>query len=623
MNNSLSLDVVRIAVITCSLLVCQAVTALDPSRSYQNLTPLTQYFADKSGLLTFTDIEALPDSAWSQADSSNFNFGFSDIPYWFRMNISNSTQADQSLLLEIGRSRIDRVELFVQQGSNLLKAEAGKRLTMVKGSIEHRKPTFPIMLEAGQSADIIIRAQSAETLAFPINLWHEDRFFRAERNNMLFFGLYFGVWLLVLVINTVLYSAINHRALASFIALVFSFGIYELTTLGLGSTISLAQYPYVYDILTVISMACVILSLMFFAQNLLNLEQDNPIGLKILRLIAYPAVFCLLIYPLLGYATVMMVLTAMAGPSAFLVLLLGINSALQGNRLGIYASIAWTPLLLGIMLRTLVRFEQIPMNFITENAAPAGFMLMMSTLSFFIAAEYRRQRQSNRSSADLEFDLGEHGNARPEMKEHIEELVHDRTQELESALLELSQANETLKEINTMDTVTGIKNRHYFDTIFEQEWKRASRQNYPISLLLLDIDHFKQVNDTLGHLAGDECLHEVAATISAALKRPADIVARYGGEEFVAVLPYIENSNALAFANKIRSRVEAAVYLIDGQEVKVTVSIGVSTVTPTDDDDMKDMIAAADIALYEAKNAGRNQVRNAGQLTVHTGSVAS
>ena len=86
--------------------------------------------------------------------------------------------------------------------------------------------------------------------------------------------------------------------------------------------------------------------------------------------------------------------------------------------------------------------------------------------------------------------------------------------------------------------LTGIKNRHYFDVVFEQEWKRASRHNYAVSLILLGIDQFEKVNDT--YLAGDECLKELACTIRTSLRRPADIVARYGGEEFVAVLPYIE-----------------------------------------------------------------------------------
>jgi diguanylate cyclase (GGDEF)-like protein len=198
-----------------------------------------------------------------------------------------------------------------------------------------------------------------------------------------------------------------------------------------------------------------------------------------------------------------------------------------------------------------------------------------------------------------------------------------RTVELEDALNELSQVNETLREINTMDSVTGIKNRHFFDSTFKNEWRRASREQYPISILLMDIDHFKKVNDNHGHVAGDECLRAVANTISTTIKRPADILARYGGEEFVAELPYIENENAMYFANQIRERIAASTYIADKQEINVTMSIGVCTVTPKETDELKDVISAADIALYEAKNTGRNRVRNAGQLTVHTGNVVS
>jgi two-component system, sensor histidine kinase LadS len=267
------------------------------------------------------------------------------------------------------------------------------------------------------------------------------------------------------------------------------------------------------------------------------------------------------------------------------------------------------------------RFEILPTNFLTEQALPTGFIIMIVTLSFSIAAEYRRQNriQQDEMLEEQSMQTTEQKKANQE----LEHMVSQRTEELEDALKELSQVNETLREINTMDAVTGIKNRHYFDSVFEQEWRRASREQYPMSILLLDIDHFKDVNDTYGHLAGDECLREVATTIRSTLKRPADILARYGGEEFIAVLPYIENDNAMAFANKVRNRVEAANYVADNQEIKVTVSIGVCTVTPTETDERKDIISAADIALYEAKNAGRNQVCNAGQLTVHTGRTAS
>ena len=88
-----------------------------------------------------------------------------------------------------------------------------------------------------------------------------------------------------------------------------------------------------------------------------------------------------------------------------------------------------------------------------------------------------------------------------------------------------------------MDQVTGVKNRYFFDTSFKQEWKRASREHYPVSLLMLDIDHFKAINDTYGHVVGDECLREIATRMSGNIKRASDTLARYGGEEVVVLLP--------------------------------------------------------------------------------------
>jgi len=195
-----------------------------------------------------------------------------------------------------------------------------------------------------------------------------------------------------------------------------------------------------------------------------------------------------------------------------------------------------------------------------------------------------------------------------ELKKELELKVQERTSELKTALQKLSRAHDMLKELTTIDAVTGIKNRQFFDESFALEWKRASRQRYPISLLLLDLDHFKLVNDTHGHLAGDECLNTIAAAITSKLKRPADILARYGGEEFVIILPHTYNSNAYLLAEQIRSHIETLPITADGADIHITISIGVSTITPRQDNDRKELIAAADAALYEAKDLGRNKV---------------
>lgn len=197
-----------------------------------------------------------------------------------------------------------------------------------------------------------------------------------------------------------------------------------------------------------------------------------------------------------------------------------------------------------------------------------------------------------------------------ELKRELERKVDERTLELKNTLEKLSQAHDLLKELNTLDAVTGIKNRKFFDESFELEWKRAIREHYPISLLILDIDHFKRVNDTFGHLAGDISLRSVAEEVGSDLKRPADILARYGGEEFVVILPHTYNPNAFLLAEKIRKHIEKLSIVADGNEISVTVSIGVATRMPHSTDVARELIQIADEALYEAKSIGRNRVCN-------------
>ena len=197
-----------------------------------------------------------------------------------------------------------------------------------------------------------------------------------------------------------------------------------------------------------------------------------------------------------------------------------------------------------------------------------------------------------------------------ELKRQLESEVEARTEELREALTKLSEAHIILKELNTIDAVTGIRNRQYFDDVLDQEWRRAKRQGYEVSMLMLDIDHFKKVNDTYGHLAGDECLAAVAKEVDESFNRPSDVVARYGGEEFVVVLPYISHENALELAESLRQTIEQNEYQADGHSLKITLSIGVATVDPSKDQEVepRELIGLADGMLYEAKSSGRNRV---------------
>jgi len=174
----------------------------------------------------------------------------------------------------------------------------------------------------------------------------------------------------------------------------------------------------------------------------------------------------------------------------------------------------------------------------------------------------------------------------------------------------LEDINAELEKLSNIDGLTGIANRYCFDEYIINELKRTIRDKTPVSLIMVDIDYFKNFNDRYGHLAGDECLKDVAKAMKNSLNRPSDIVARYGGEEFVVVLPGSDKNGAAIIAEKIRSNVESLQIKNEGSAESdlITVSLGVYTIKPDENTTVASLISKADQALYQAKNEGRNRV---------------
>ena len=179
--------------------------------------------------------------------------------------------------------------------------------------------------------------------------------------------------------------------------------------------------------------------------------------------------------------------------------------------------------------------------------------------------------------------------------------------ELKQKNLELEEAKKELERLSITDPLTLLHNRRYFDNVFPQESRRCSRYNHPLSVLYLDIDHFKHVNDNFGHAAGDAVLKELAVILRTHL-RETDTVARHGGEEFVALLPETTIDIAAAIGERLRQAVEKHHFPIDKQQAhSITVSIGAASACGQNIDH-QDLLARADAACYRAKAAGRNKV---------------
>ncbi len=169
---------------------------------------------------------------------------------------------------------------------------------------------------------------------------------------------------------------------------------------------------------------------------------------------------------------------------------------------------------------------------------------------------------------------------------------------------------DQLAIMSSVDGLTGLSNRRRFDEYLDQEWRRGGRNDYPISLLMIDVDHFKLYNDTYGHQQGDNCLRAVASEIATHLRRPSDLTARYGGEEFAVVLPETPMEPAMDLAERIRAGIDGLQMEHAASETAdhVTISIGLTSVVPGEDMAIESFIEAADKNLYASKHNGRNRV---------------
>lgn len=246
------------------------------------------------------------------------------------------------------------------------------------------------------------------------------------------------------------------------------------------------------------------------------------------------------------------------------------------------------------------RDEKRSLALLIDNLSPLLFTLAIVLMGLGIAPEHPRLAFTCISIAIVIYGV----------RAAILQVKYGKSQEeLTKAAAELFDANDRLMNLAIRDGLTGIHNRRHFDEVLQREWNRSRRIRQALSVLMIDVDCFKALNDRYGHQEGDQCLRSVALDVQAKLKRPDDLVARYGGEEFAVILPGADLQGALRMAEDIRLSIAGLRLPNEAStaEKVVTVSIGVSTEHPTDTGSAEELLKRADEALYRAKMSGRNQ----------------
>lgn len=578
----------------------QARAELRPGLSSLELSPHVAYRVDPGGRAdSGAMFQAAESNGFKPLPHDDPTFGFVDGAYWFHTRLFNAGNTEQRWLLVLKYPLLDNVDVYLRYPDGRVDHLAsGDMLPFSARAIRYRHPNFWVDLPQRTEVELLVRTQSKSSMQAPLALYTFGAFAEMERDAQIGIGIYNGILFALFFYNLILWLSLRDSSHFWYMCHIAGFGLVMFCLNGLAFEYLWPRSPWLANHAIPLSMAVSQIAMHQFARKFLELEQRWPLGDLISR--------CLIgFFTLVGIASfwVDYRLSVKLGtycvfPGVMAIIYQAMYTIRRGYRPAQLFLAAWTMLLLGTAMYASVSIGLLPKTFVTEYGIQVGSATEMILLSFALAFRYANLRSENERIVR-------------EANEQLERNVSRRTGELSSALEQLAEANSRLRESNRRDALTGVFNRRHFHDVFDQLLRQAHETRQPLGVLLIDLDHFKKVNDTHGHLAGDECLRVLSRKLADTVFSENAIVARFGGEEFVVALPACNPSRLLEIAERLRRRVGAEPVHYAGKEITITASIGAFSVPPGWNHGADDVLHHVDDALYAAKNAGRNRVQEA------------
>ncbi len=560
------------------------------------------YLEDPDSRYTVTDI-IVPELKQQFIDAGDTipNFGVTLSAYWFHFRVANSSPSDRIWWLELQDPLVDRVDIYyVRDGEVLEQNTLGDHFPMREREVQVRNPVVIMDMKAQETIDVYLRIKTYGSTSAPAVIWQPEAYPPSALNLQFEYGIYYGIIVALFLYNLMLFLSVRDLNYLYYCSFVGWFGLWQLCYNGLSYEYLWPDYGQLNLPAAVLSSNFFTISILQFARSFLRGRSSFPKISKAMLGLMLIGIVPLLIFYFIDKSAGLQVNALFSLVSIMLVLCGGLVALHKGVREARYFMVAWGVLLAGIIVFNLTLSGFVTANFVTVHAQQLGSALCAILLSFALAHRLRVLMEENER-------------IQIQATENLERRVQERTSELDSAMKDLAAAHDKLKENSFNDGLTGVRNRTYFNEQFEREWYRCRREKQSIALLLLDIDHFKSINDTYGHLCGDHALRTLAGSVAKTVNRPGDIVARYGGEEFVVVLPNTNIDGARFLAERIRRELEKQSIEFNEQQFTLTVSVGCASCIPGElEMDPEGLIDAADKALYSAKQKGRNKVCAAG-----------
>ena len=432
-------------------------------------------------------------------------------------------------------------------------------------------------------------------MQIPLELLTMKSFLQRAPVEHLGLGIYYGIMVGLFFYNLILFLSIRDRTFLLYVIYVALFSVAQFCLNGLAFQYWWPNSPDWGNAALLVAMSLGMISMLAFTGSFLGLKHRYPAAYRTFWLIAAVLSVVTLLIPVVGYRRTIEIETAHVFVIALAILMAAVKVYLDGYKPARNFLLAWSMLLIGVVVYAAVSFGALPKMFITEYGIQIGSAAEMILLSFALAYRINLLRDEN-------------SRIQREAHDQLETRVAERTAELDVALSELQSVNRTLQDFSLRDGLTGVYNRRHFDQDISATVERARARGEPVSLLMADLDHFKQINDRYGHDIGDDCLRAVARCLGAQLRDQAEYVVRFGGEEFVLVLPGADAAAALQRGEQVRAAVAELCAHPEVAGLACTISVGVSSMDPGSTLTCTDLLRNSDRALYEAKRQGRNRV---------------
>ncbi len=585
------------ATLSCSA-HAQAPLEITAATSQHPLAPHTSYYHDASGTDDLADSKRqLAAGTFKPLPGQSASFGFQDGAFWFHAQVVNRDNADNNWLMVQEYALSDRIDVYAMYADGrVVHSVGGDHLPFNQRNIRYRQPNFWVALPQGQTVNLLVRVQSESSMQVPLRLYTPSAFIEQSRDAQFAIGLYFGILLALFTYNLVLWLTLRDASYFWYLFHVTAFGLVLFTLNGLGFEYLWPDSAWLADHMVPLSICLALVGMQQFARNFLELKQRWRFGDRVaIGIISFFLILAVAAVAL-PYSKVTPLASAAVFPSICWILVETVVVLRRGYKPAWLFLVAWFLFLLGTGMFSAIAFNLVPKNFVTEYGVQIGSAVEMLLLSIALGYRYAALRNENERIVH-------------EARDQLEDKVEQRTFELRNALGQLEEAHHRLSESSRHDGLTELYNRSHFREAFEHLLANARNTDRPISLLMIDLDHFKKINDSYGHLVGDDCLRSTSSTMAEVLAPHDALLARFGGEEFIAALPDMNLAQASAVAEELRQSLNRRPCISGGQVIPVSASIGVHSVDVSAKDSIESALQVADQALYAAKAEGRDCVR--------------